>query len=129
MKIVHFDEGYHLDDPNIRWADPAYILEPGDPGYVPNPNETPALTQKRKRNTMPKSDYIHQNEDAFSAQLKTFKTNIGGYATTLGVTPAQVAGQAADSDYFAYVLACQATMRNGSQQWTAWKDLVRGGGT
>lgn len=78
---------------------------------------------------MPKSDYVSQNDAAFSAQMQTFKTNIGAYATTLGVSPAQVTAQAADADYFAYALACQQTMQNGSQQWTAWKNLMRGGGT
>lgn len=112
----------------MRWGDPSYVLEPGDPGYV-DPNPTPVLTQKRKRNTMPKQDYLNKSDAAFSAQMQTFKTNIGGYATTLGVSTAQVTSQANDTDYFAYVLACQQTMQNGAQQWTAWKNLVRGGGT
>ena len=78
---------------------------------------------------MPKSDYINPNDAAFSAQLQTFKTNIGGYATLLGVTPAQVTAQAADAAYFAYVIACNEGVQNSAQQWTAWKNLVRGGGT
>ena len=78
---------------------------------------------------MPKSDYVSQNDAAFSAQQQTFKINIPGYSTTLGLSPAQVAAQAADADYFAYVIACLQTMQNGAQQWTAWKKLVRGGGT
>src|SRR5213082_3211629 len=77
---------------------------------------------------MAKSDYISQNDDAFASQLQTFKNSIPGYAATLGVTPAQVTAEAADSDYFSYVLACQKLMRNGSLQWTGWKDLARGGG-
>ncbi|MEO7933877.1 MAG: hypothetical protein ABIT76_12035 [Chthoniobacterales bacterium] len=78
---------------------------------------------------MAKSDYISSNDEAFSAQLLTFKTNIPAYATTLGVTPAVVTSQAADSDYFAYVLTGQGLMRNGSQQWTSWKTIARNGGT
>jgi hypothetical protein len=77
---------------------------------------------------MPKVNYISANDIAFAAQLQTFKTNIGSYATTLGVSPAQVAAQAADADYFGFVLACQQIMLNGSQQWTAWKKLTRAGG-
>src|SRR5438132_5473373 len=77
---------------------------------------------------MAKSDYISQNDDAFAAQLQAFKTAIPGYATTLGVPAAQVTAEAADSDYFNYALACQKLMRNGSLQWTGWKDLVRAGG-
>jgi hypothetical protein len=77
---------------------------------------------------MPKSSYLSASDDAFAAQLITFKNAIGAYAATLGVTPAQVTAQAADADYFNYALACQKLMRNGSTQWTLWKDLVRDGG-
>ncbi len=76
-----------------------------------------------------KGNYIQGNDNAFSAQLKTYKNNIGDYAVTLGVTPAQVAAQAADSDYLEYVLKCLGIMQNAAQQWTAWKDLTRDGGT
>ena len=38
MRVLRFDAGEKWDDPNARWGDPAYVLEPGDPGYVdPNP--------------------------------------------------------------------------------------------
>ena len=77
---------------------------------------------------MPKSDYIQPTDPAFAAQLLTFKTTIGGYATTLNVTPAQVTAQAADADYYNYVLACRDLMQNGAQQWNGWKDLMREGG-
>ncbi len=77
---------------------------------------------------MAKSDYIAQNDDQFAAQLQTFKTGIGAYATTLGVTPAQVTAQAADADYFGYIVACQGIMQGGAQQFTAWKNLLRAGG-
>ena len=43
----------------------------------------------------------------------------------IGFTPAQVAAQAADSDYLDYVLKCLGVMQNAAQQWTAWKDLTR----
>lgn len=78
---------------------------------------------------MAKSDYIAQNDDLFAAQLQTFKTGIGAYATTLGVSPAQVTAQAADADYLGYIVACQGIMQGGSQQFTAWKNLLRAGGT
>ena len=78
---------------------------------------------------MAKSDYIAQNDDQFAAQLQTFKTGIGAYATTLGLSPAQVTAQAADADSFAHVVACQGIMQGVSQQWTAWKNLLRAGGS
>jgi hypothetical protein len=86
-------------------------------------------TTERKTKIMAKSDYIDPNDDKFSAQQQLFKTNIPNYASTVGVTPAQVTAQAADANYFAYVLSSQEIMQNGAQQWTAWKDLVRDGGS
>jgi len=78
---------------------------------------------------MAKSDYINPNDDAFVAQLETFKNAIGGYATLLGLSPAQITAQAADADYFGYVVSVQNLMRNAALQWTSWRDLQRNGGT
>ena len=76
-----------------------------------------------------KADYIQQNNDAFNAQLQTFKNGIGNYAALLGITASQGAGQAADAAYFDYTLKCMNLMSNGALQWTGWKNLTRGGGT
>jgi hypothetical protein len=78
---------------------------------------------------MPKSSYLQGPDAEFSTQLLTFKNNLGPYAATLGVSAAQATAQAADADYFAYELACQQIAQNLAQQWTAWKDLSRDGGT
>lgn len=78
---------------------------------------------------MPRADYIQYNDDLFNAQMQTFKNGIGGYATLLGVTPAQVAMQANDADCFNYILQCQDLMLHAGQQWTAWKKIERNGGT
>src|SRR4051794_33997101 len=78
---------------------------------------------------MAKTDYLSSSDDAFGHQLLTFKNAIGGYAAGLGVTAAQVTAQAADADYFNYVLQCQEIMQNAARQWTAWKALERNGGT
>ena len=71
---------------------------------------------------MAKGNYVETNDIAFSAQLQGFKGEIGGYAAQLGVTPAQIAAQAADADYFDYCLKCQGIMQNSAQQWTTWKE-------
>jgi hypothetical protein len=76
-----------------------------------------------------KADYIQPNDDAFNAQLQTFKNTIGNYSTLLGLTTPQVAMQSADAAYFDYTLKCMNLMANGSLQWTGWKNLARGGGT
>jgi hypothetical protein len=78
---------------------------------------------------MAKQSYIQANDDAFAAQMITFKNNIPAYATLLSVTEAQVDEQAADADYYYYALQCQRIAQAGAQQWTAWKDLERYGGT
>ena len=77
---------------------------------------------------MPKANYIYTNDNAFAAQMQTFKNNIGGYATLLGVSQAQITAQAADADYLGMVVGCQQIMGNSSQQWTGWKNITRGGG-
>jgi hypothetical protein len=78
---------------------------------------------------MAKSDYIKNRDAEFSNQLLTFKLNIGAYASLLGATTTQVTAQAADADYFAYAIACREICVQCSQQWTAWRDLAREGGT
>ncbi|MBI5773263.1 MAG: hypothetical protein HZA89_05915 [Verrucomicrobia bacterium] len=132
MRIAHFDEGLHFDDPNLYWGDPSYLLEPGDPGYVADPTSAsfpPTNNQRERKRKMPKSDLIKKPDALFSQQLNTYKNNIGTFAATLGVTAGQMTAQAADADYYAYVLACVDVCNNCSQQWTAWKETLRGGGT
>ena len=77
---------------------------------------------------MARSDFISKSDLDFRTQLLTFKSKIADSAAALGLTPAQVAAQAADTDYFNYVLACQQMMLNTSKTWTVCKDLVRDGG-
>lgn len=78
---------------------------------------------------MAKSDYIEPNEDAFNAQLQTFKNGIGGYSALFSLTSAQLAAQAADAAYLDFILKGLAVMANGAQQWTAWRNIERTGGT
>jgi hypothetical protein len=78
---------------------------------------------------MAKSDYIPRNEEAFNALLQLFKNGIGNYATVLTVSAPQIAAQDADAASFDYTLKCMAIIANSSQQWTAWKNISRAGGT
>ena len=57
-----------------------------------------------------------------------FKTNIGSYAATLELTPAEVAAQAADLDFFNYIFECQQIIQKSAQELTAWKNITRTGG-
>ncbi len=113
--------------PNTRWG---VTLEPGDPGYQEPPGTIPPSTPKPHRSKhLPKSDYLEPKDDPFAAQLITFRNAVGAYATLLGLTPAQVTGQANEANYFEFVLECLDLMGGGGKQWTAWKNLSRGGGT
>jgi hypothetical protein len=76
---------------------------------------------------MAKADLIHKGDLVFGAQLRTFKNNIGPVAASLGVTPEQVAAQAADSDYYNYVLAGHGQMLAHAKGWTALKKITRTG--
>ena len=40
MKFLLWGDGTKYGDPNAHWGSPSYVLEPGDPGYVP-PTPTP----------------------------------------------------------------------------------------
>ncbi|MEY4385730.1 MAG: hypothetical protein RLY20_1013 [Verrucomicrobiota bacterium] len=95
---------------------------------VSGPFRVPKQNQCNKRQIMPKIDLIKSNDDAFAAQMGTFKNNIGGYATILGLPAQQVTDQAADTDYLMHSLACQKIVANAAQQWTAWKGIIRSGG-
>ncbi len=76
---------------------------------------------------MPKADAINRSDELFAAQLLFFKRAIGDYAATLGLSPAQIASQAADADFYGYVSAIQRLMQNGGQSWTSYKAALRRG--
>lgn len=136
MRIVTWDlPGLRWGDVNLRWGSPSYLIEYGEPGWVYDPNSlsqppapTITTTRPKRRKHMPKLDYIKRRDEDFSAQLTLFKNNIGSYAATFGLTPEQIASQAADANYFAYVLAMQDIFITAGQQWTAWKEAMRDGG-
>jgi hypothetical protein len=138
MKLLHWDEinpltntPYTFGDPNLFFGEDGkgYARQPGDPGFVPYASaSTPSVTPSKRKKHMPKSDYIKNRDAEFSAQLQTFKLNIPSYATALNVSAPQITEHAKDADCFAYTLACQEVCGNCSQQWTAWKDIMRGGG-
>ncbi len=106
------DPEMFYDNPNLRWGDPGYLLEPGDPGYVaplpPNP-ETPTKRKKVKRN----SYYPIRQADQV-AWLVNFMNKLSGKATALGLTTAQVTAAVADCGWLVYVLQ---TWLSGVRTW------------
>ena len=77
---------------------------------------------------MPK-DYIPQNDAGFLQFITAFDTNLPTYAEALGITAAQMASVTADKDYFTYLTGSLEVMRNAGTQWTAWRNLIRDGGS
>ncbi|MBI3879841.1 MAG: hypothetical protein HY301_07220 [Verrucomicrobia bacterium] len=102
MKIIRFDAGFFLDDPNNRWCDPAYQLEPGDPGYVPPvspPVKPPTKHQRMKRNA-----YYPIRVGDQLVWLANLISKLPGNAAALALTAAQVAAAQADARWLIYVL-------------------------
>jgi hypothetical protein len=128
MKFIQYGSGVHFGDPNAYWGSPAYLLEPGDAGYVPDPRSASFPVRKTKTKNSMKEDYIRKAMLAFSQQLLTFKNNIAGYATALGLTAAEVTAQAADADRFAWEVAMNDICSNCADQWAAWLRISRNGG-
>ncbi|MDP1586960.1 MAG: hypothetical protein Q8M07_04425 [Prosthecobacter sp.] len=67
MKPLHWEainpatgRKFTWDDPNLRWGDPAYYLEPGDPGFEPYGPPPPAPKPKKKKpfRRAPKTDVV-----------------------------------------------------------------------
>ena len=57
-----------------------------------------------------------------------FKHNIGSYAARLGLEPAQISAQAADADYYEFMLRSQKLAQQYAREWTVRTDLGRYGG-
>jgi hypothetical protein len=102
MKIIEFDQGYLWDDPNLRLGDPSYLLEPGDPGYVPP--ATPINQPPTKRKRMKRNTYFPTRAADQITWLVNFANKLPGYAATVGLTPAQSAAAVADALWLVYVL-------------------------
>lgn len=80
MRIVRFDQGFHLDDPNIRFGAtddaPAVQLQPGDPGYINTAPPMGANSPKKGTRTMNETP---ENPKVLLALAKTMR----GAAATL----------------------------------------------
>lgn len=84
MRPIRFDEDPPLrfDNPNLRWGDPSYLLEPGDPGYVPPvpPPHPPSVPAKRQKAKIPPPTNLPTMSDTF--QYITRPTSTGTGTTT-----------------------------------------------
>ena len=78
---------------------------------------------------MPKGPRIKYGDRELSNQMLMFMAAIGTYAPLLGLTPAQVAAQAADAVRYKWELDVAEMCAQCSEQWTAWKKITRDGGS
>jgi hypothetical protein len=103
MKIIYFDADppFLLDDPNNRWGNPSYQLEPGDPGYV---DPFPSVNPPKKHKKMKTNPFWPRSQPAQIIWLVNYLTKLPGYATALGLTTAQVNSAVADCLWLIYLL-------------------------
>lgn len=107
MKTLYFDsinpftgEPFAFDDPNLFWVDPAYYLEPGDPGFVPYPGMPPDKPAKKKKpfRRQAKSEtpnHIHTPTMATSFEFNVAPNPNGGFTTR-----AALCGMVEDAAFF-----------------------------
>jgi len=99
---MRWGDGTKFGDPNARWGSPSYVLEPGDPGYVPpiSPTNQPKPRSKHmKRNPF----WPARVADQVTLLVK-FINKLSGWAATLGLTPAQTSAAIADATWLVFVL-------------------------
>jgi hypothetical protein len=100
MKLVSWDDPdprVVWDNPNLRWGDPSFLLEEGDPGWVPwPPVSTPVKPKKKKRsykmaNPTPESlnELIAAGEDMCDG-LENLEATIGIEQNTFAKTRADL---------------------------------------
>jgi hypothetical protein len=93
MKTLHWDainpftgKPFTWDDPNLRWGDPSYYLEPGDEGFVPYDTPVPKPSPKKKPFRRKAKPHPPETTNR-STTMPTFQYNTrqnphGGYTTT-----------------------------------------------
>jgi hypothetical protein len=96
------------DDKNLRWGDPSYYLEPGDPGFVPY-DTPPAPAQKPKKPFRRKAKLQETKPTLESNTMTTFQYHVapnpgGGFRTR------PVLRDAIGSDAFVALVADSASV-------------------
>ena len=82
MKPVTWDSGVLWDDPNLRWGDPSYLLEPGDPGYVNTAPASGGTTAKKGTRTMNETP---KNQNVLLALAKKIRAGAAALQDTIGL--------------------------------------------
>jgi hypothetical protein len=78
---------------------------------------------------MPLGERIKRGDEALSGQMDIFASNIGGHATTFGISSTDVGNIQKDAARFKWELQRQKKYLAYAQALTKWKDIMRKGGT
>lgn len=129
MRIIRYDDGTRWGDPNARWGNPSYLLEPGDPGYTP-----PAASNQpkpKRRMQVTRNSYFPSKLSEMVLWLTNFKNKLPGYAATLGLSAGVATALVADCEWLIYVLGTWLpAVRTFSEACTnASKDAQDGDGS
>ena len=84
MKPVTWDSGVSWDDPNLRWGDPSFLLEPGDPGYVNTAPATPVGGSAKKKGTKTMNE-TPDNQKVLLALAKKIRAGAASLQDTIGL--------------------------------------------
>ena len=84
MKPVTFNSGIRFGDPNLRWGDPSYLLEPGDPGYVNTAPATSGGGSAKKKGTRTMNE-TPENQKVLLALAKKIRAGAASLQDTIGL--------------------------------------------
>jgi hypothetical protein len=76
MRILSAEEAQcHLGDPNLHWDAPPYLLEPGDPGYLPSTfrPRPPGPTAPHLPLQTPATDTIPHHANPYAPTMQPFR--------------------------------------------------------
>ena len=76
---------------------------------------------------MAKSRYLPNDDAGKCSWLSNFAQKLSGYAAVLGLTGPEVAAVTADCAFFTYVCDAKNQYDNKARDWTAYKNIARGG--
>ncbi len=71
--------------------------------------------------------YLPETDGGKAAFLRNFALKLPGYASVLGITPAEVASVQADAAAFKYILAMNMGYKTDKQEVSKYKDAMRDG--
>ena len=95
MRPLTWDSGVRWDDPNLRWGDPSYILEPGDPGYTP-PAVPPSDSQSKQKTKAMSTNATPRNLKVLRARCHDLADGLEEKQVIIGIKQNTAAAVRAD---------------------------------